>query len=84
MSGLEIERKFLVHKWMDWKRLASSCSHIQQGYFAAVNTVRVRIRDDKGYLSRDHHAMAVCHVMNSRKKSPFKKPNSSCFCANRA
>ena len=51
MSGLEIERKFLVHKWMDWKGLASSCSHIQQGYFAAVNTVRVRIRDDKGYLT---------------------------------
>lgn len=51
MSGLEIERKFLVHKWMDWKRLASSCSHIQQGYFAAINTVRVRIRDDKGYLT---------------------------------
>ena len=51
MSGLEIERKCLVHKRMDWKRLASSCSHIQQGYFAAVNTVRVRIRDDKGYLT---------------------------------
>ena len=51
MSGLEIERKFLVYKRMDWKRLASSCSHIQQGYFAAVNTVRVRIRDDKGYLT---------------------------------
>jgi len=51
MSGLEIERKFLVHKRMDWKRLASSYSHIQQGYFAAVNTVRVRIRDDKGYLT---------------------------------
>lgn len=51
MSGLEIERKFLVHKRVDWKRLASSCSHIQQGYFAAVNTVRVRIRDDKGYLT---------------------------------
>ena len=51
MSGLEIERKFLVHNRMDWKRLASSCSHIQQGYFAAVNTVRVRIRDDKGYLT---------------------------------
>ena len=51
MSGLEIERKFLVHKRMDWKRLASSCSHIQQGYFAAINTVRVRIRDDKGYLT---------------------------------
>ena len=40
-----------MHKRMDWKRLASSCSHIQQGYFAAVNTVRVRIRDDKGYLT---------------------------------
>lgn len=51
MSGLEIERKFLVHKRMDWKSLASSCSHIQQGYFAAVNTVRVRIRDNKGYLT---------------------------------
>ena len=51
MSGLEIERKFLVHKKMDWKRLASSCSHIQQGYFAAVNTVRIRIRDDRGYLT---------------------------------
>ena len=51
MSGLEIERKFLVRKDRDWKRLASSCSHIQQGYFAALNTVRVRIRDDKGYLT---------------------------------
>lgn len=51
MSGLEIERKFLVHKRMDWKRLASSRSHIQQGYFAAVNTVRIRIRDDRGYLT---------------------------------
>lgn len=51
MSGLEIERKFLVHKRMDWKSLASSYSHIQQGYFAAVNTVRVRIRDNKGYLT---------------------------------
>ena len=51
MSGLEIERKFLVHKRMVWKRLTSSNSHIQQGYFAAVNTVRIRIRDDKGYLT---------------------------------
>lgn len=51
MSGLEIERKFLVHKSMDWKRYATSYSHIQQGYFAAVNTVRVRIRDDKAFLT---------------------------------
>ncbi|GJG64271.1 hypothetical protein PRLR6025_01070 [Prevotella lacticifex] len=51
MSGMEIERKFLVHKTMDWKRQATSCSHIRQGYFAAVNTVRVRIRDAKAYLT---------------------------------
>lgn len=51
MSGLEIERKFLVHKSMDWKRLATSCSHIRQGYFDSVNTVRIRIRDDKAYLT---------------------------------
>lgn len=50
-SGLEIERKFLVHKSMDWKRYAVSSSHIVQGYFAAVNTVRIRIRDDRGYLT---------------------------------
>ena len=51
MSGLEIERKFLVHKKSNWKILAHSCSHIQQGYFAAVNTVRVRVRDEKAYLT---------------------------------
>ncbi len=51
MSGMEIERKFLVHKDQDWKALAYDSSHIQQGYFAAVNTVRVRIRDDRGYLT---------------------------------
>lgn len=51
MSGLEIERKFLVHKSKDWKSLAKSSSYIRQGYFASVNTVRVRIRDDKGYLT---------------------------------
>lgn len=51
MSGLEIERKFLVHKRMDWKQQAYASSHIQQGYMTAVNTVRVRIRDDKGFLT---------------------------------
>ena len=50
-SGLEIERKFLVHKNMDWKSQAYSVSHVRQGYFAAINTVRVRIRDSKGYLT---------------------------------
>ena len=51
MSGLEIERKFLVHKRMDWKAQAFASSRIQQGYMAAVNTVRVRTRDDKAFLT---------------------------------
>lgn len=51
MSGLEIERKFLVRKDADWKRWATSCTHIRQGYFAATHTVRVRVRDDKAYLT---------------------------------
>ena len=36
---------------MDWKAQADSGTHIKQGYFAAVNTVRVRTRDDKAYLT---------------------------------
>lgn len=51
MSGLEIERKFLVKKGDAYKHEAYASSRIKQGYFAAVNTVRVRIRDDKAYLT---------------------------------
>lgn len=51
MSGIEIERKFLVHKNYDWKALAHSCMHIKQGYFASVNTVRVRVCDNKAFLT---------------------------------
>lgn len=52
MSGLEIERKFLVKHGDAYKRAASSCSHIQQGYIPAEGaTVRIRIRDDKAYLT---------------------------------
>ena len=52
MSGLEIERKFLV-KNSDYKRLASSSSRICQGYICSNRgrTVRVRIRDGRGYLT---------------------------------
>ena len=50
--GLEIERKFLV---LDdsYKRLASSSSRICQGYICSHRgrTVRVRIRDSRGYLT---------------------------------
>ena len=47
----EIERKFLVKG--EYKSLAYSKTHIEQGYFATEpgRTVRVRIRDDKGYLT---------------------------------
>ena len=54
MSGLEIERKFLVHKRDDeYKRQAYSSSRIKQGYICSGHgrTVRVRIRDEKGYLT---------------------------------
>ena len=52
MSGLEIERKFLV-KNDDYKRQAYSSSRICQGYICSGHgrTVRVRIRGDRGYLT---------------------------------
>ena len=52
MSGFEIERKFLVHKDKDFKSCAFSKSRIRQGYIAAKGaTVRVRMRDEVGYLT---------------------------------
>ncbi len=47
----EIERKFLVEG--EFKSQAYAHSHILQGYIASGNgrTVRVRIRDDKGWLT---------------------------------
>ena len=51
-SGLEIERKFLV-VGDDYKRQAYDSSRIQQGYICSRHgrTVRVRIRDERGYLT---------------------------------
>ena len=48
----EIERKFLV-KDDSYKELAESFSRIKQGYICSAHgrTVRVRIRNDKGYLT---------------------------------
>ena len=52
MSGLEIERKFLVKKGGAYKRSAFSSSRIKQGYIPADGaTVRIRVRDDKAYLT---------------------------------
>ena len=47
----EIERKFLVTG--DFKPFAFAQSRIVQGYICSARgrTVRVRIRDDKGYLT---------------------------------
>lgn len=47
----EIERKFLVKG--PFKEQASSSSRIMQGYISSMKgrTVRVRIRDEKGYLT---------------------------------
>ena len=54
MSGLEIERKFLVHKdGQPYKKLAYAASRITQGYICADRgrTVRVRMRDNLGFLT---------------------------------
>lgn len=52
MSGLEIEKKFLVRNH-SYQTQNSCQSHIQQGYICSDRgrTVRVRIRDDRGYLT---------------------------------
>lgn len=48
----EIERKFLV-KDNSYREKAFSSSHIKQGYICSARgrTVRIRIRDGKGYLT---------------------------------
>jgi adenylate cyclase len=50
--AIEIERKFLV-KNDAWRDRVESASHIAQGYLAADAhiTVRVRLRDDRAYLT---------------------------------
>ena len=52
MSGFEIERKFLV-KDTRYKEEAFASSRICQGYICSGHgrTVRVRIRDTRGYLT---------------------------------
>lgn len=52
MNHIEIERKFLV-KSPEFKDQATRCSHFVQGYITSppAKTVRVRIADDKAYLT---------------------------------
>lgn len=49
---IEIERKFLV-KDDSYKKEAFAINHIAQGYLSSVpeRTVRVRIKEDKGFLT---------------------------------
>ena len=48
----EIERKFLVKRDGAFKKFASSSSDIAQGYMNVKGaTVRIRLRDDKAYLT---------------------------------
>lgn len=54
MSGMEIERKFLVHKaGRRYEAEAFSHSHIHQGYICSAKgrTVRVRMRDNRAFLT---------------------------------
>ena len=52
MSGMEIERKFMV-RGEDYKLRAYASDRIKQGYICSGHgrTVRVRIRGDRGYLT---------------------------------
>ena len=52
MSGMEIERKFLV-RGDDYKRAATRSYRIKQGYICSGHghTVRVRRRDDQAFLT---------------------------------
>ena len=52
MSGMEIERKFLVRNDA-YKREAYAARHILQGYINSGRgcTVRVRLRDDEAFLT---------------------------------
>ena len=52
MNGLEIERKFLVVN-ESYKELATSSTHIKQGYICSDRgrTVRVRIRGHQAFLT---------------------------------
>lgn len=52
MSGMEIERKFLV-RGDDYKRRAHKSYRIKQGYICSGQgrTVRVRIRDEQAFLT---------------------------------
>ena len=52
MSGMEIERKFLVRNDIDFRTRARRKYAVKQGYILAKTaSVRVRLRDEKAFLT---------------------------------
>ena len=78
---IETEKKFLV---LDdgFKAQAVKSYRIRQGYLAhdSGRTVRVRIRDDKGFLTIKGPEAGP----NGRRKSPCRRPRTCSRCASRA
>lgn len=70
--ALEIERKYLVVS-DQYKRMASSCVELSQGYLNRdpERTVRVRIKGEKGYLT----VKGKCCV-DTRKEFEYEIPYS--------
>lgn len=71
----EIERKFLVDG--EYKSKAYASSRIVQGYICSARgrTVRIRIRDDKGYLTIKGPADARASAVTSgRRRYRWTKP----------
>lgn len=83
MSGLEIERKFLIRKGGSWKEAAFSSSHIKQGYMPCESaTVRVRTRDDRSWLTiKSHSNRAGLSRYEFEKKSATTRRSISSNCA---
>lgn len=59
MSGIEIERKYLVRQGsVAYRSAAFACRHILQGYIPADGaTVRVRVVDDEAFLTIKSHSV---------------------------
>lgn len=76
----EIERKFLVKG--DFKAEAHKATHITQGYLCSVaeRTVRIRIKDDKGYITvKGIASESGVSRFEWERKFLWKMPDS-CYC----
>lgn len=62
--GIEIERKFLVHKDLWKKEIPTQSTAIRQGYLLADpdKTIRVRVAGDQGYLTVKGRAKGLARL----------------------